>query len=78
MLKPVNGPPKTFQDAMDPLRNKETAQDAHLKSPIQSRPTSGSECRFDITGNLLSILRGPIQLTKLCFNLSLTTEDLSG
>ncbi|GFR20856.1 hypothetical protein TNCT_404401 [Trichonephila clavata] len=32
-FKPVNGPPKTFQDAMDPLRNKETVQDAHSKSP---------------------------------------------
>ncbi|GFR20852.1 hypothetical protein TNCT_404381 [Trichonephila clavata] len=31
-FKPVNGPPKTFQDAMDPLRNKETVKDAHSKS----------------------------------------------
>ncbi|GFR20801.1 hypothetical protein TNCT_404191 [Trichonephila clavata] len=25
-FKPVNGPPKTFQDAMDPLRNKELSR----------------------------------------------------
>ncbi|GFR01039.1 hypothetical protein TNCT_267061 [Trichonephila clavata] len=34
MLQTVNGPPKTFQDAMDPLRNKETAKDAHSKKSL--------------------------------------------
>ncbi|GFR01040.1 hypothetical protein TNCT_267071 [Trichonephila clavata] len=33
MLQTCQWTPKTFQDAMDPLRNKETAQDAHSKSP---------------------------------------------
>ncbi|GFR20567.1 hypothetical protein TNCT_403171 [Trichonephila clavata] len=32
-FKPVNGPPKTFQDDMDPLQTRKLSQDAHSKSP---------------------------------------------
>ncbi|GFR20865.1 hypothetical protein TNCT_404441 [Trichonephila clavata] len=54
--KPVNGPPKTFQDAMDPL-NKGTVQDAHSKSPYtKAGPLLGSQCPDLISrGNLSAI-----------------------
>ncbi|GFR01038.1 hypothetical protein TNCT_267051 [Trichonephila clavata] len=39
--------PKTFQDAMDPLRNKETAKDAHSKkSYTKAGHFLGSQCQI--------------------------------
>ncbi|GFR20850.1 hypothetical protein TNCT_404361 [Trichonephila clavata] len=44
-FKPVNGPPKTFQDAMDPFETRKLSKDAHSKSPYtKAGPLLGSQC----------------------------------
>ncbi|GFR20642.1 hypothetical protein TNCT_403451 [Trichonephila clavata] len=55
-VKPVNGPPKTFQDAMDPFRNKETAQTL-IRKVLISKQALQDECPDLISrGNFRAIL----------------------
>ncbi|GFR20804.1 hypothetical protein TNCT_404201 [Trichonephila clavata] len=80
-FKPVNGPLRHFKTQWIPLRN-ETVQDAHSKSPYtKAGPLLGSQCPDLISrGNLFepSLPRSHSLFNKLCFNVSWTTEDLSG
>ncbi|GFQ80985.1 hypothetical protein TNCT_287331 [Trichonephila clavata] len=79
MLQPVNGPPKTFQDAMDPFTNKELPRTLIRKSPYtKAAYFLGSSARFDIRGNLSEpSCHSPFIIQQSCvFNLSWTTEDL--
>ncbi|GFR20662.1 hypothetical protein TNCT_403521 [Trichonephila clavata] len=70
-FKPVNGPPKTFQDAMDPLRRK-LSWTLIRKVLIQSRP-SRIKCPDLISrATFRAILpRSHLLFNKLCFNCQL-------
>ncbi|GFR20817.1 hypothetical protein TNCT_404251 [Trichonephila clavata] len=55
-FKPVNGPPKTFQDAMDPLRNKETVPGRSFEKSLSKQAHFWITVpRFDIRATFRAI-----------------------
>ncbi|GFQ66561.1 hypothetical protein TNCT_681971 [Trichonephila clavata] len=81
-FKPVNGPPKTFQDAMDPFTKQGNCPRTLIrKSPYtKAGPRSGSECPDLISrGNLFGAIPAavPFIIQQSCVLIChWTTEDL--
>ncbi|GFR20812.1 hypothetical protein TNCT_404231 [Trichonephila clavata] len=66
-FKPVNGPPKTFQDAMDPLRNKSCPRTLIRKVLILKQAHLRSQCPDLISrGNASHPCHGPIIIQQSC------------
>ncbi|GFR20862.1 hypothetical protein TNCT_404421 [Trichonephila clavata] len=79
-FKPVNGPPKTFQDAMDPLRNKNCPGRSSKSPYTKAGPLLGSQCPDLISrGNLFEPSCHVFIIQQSCVLMChWTTEDLSG